>query len=182
MTPRAIKDQIESEILHVMLSVPRQDTRDGTARAVVQALRPYLLQPAAHRLLSGHVSALMKLRKAVLHYGRNEIHIRKQMADCLGAPFQLTKDEWSNFTKLRYHGLAAKTERRGYWLLTKRGGQFLRGEISIPETVITFANHVAGHDGPDIHIKVFARAIPEFDKLTYTEKTADVTPTLPLFA
>jgi hypothetical protein len=124
----------------------------------------------------------MKLRKAVLHYGRNEIHIRKHMADCLGAPFQLSKDEWSNFTKLRYHGLAAKCDRRGYWLLTKRGSDFLKGEVSIPQTVVTFANRVAGHDGTLIHISRFRPLIPEFDKLTYSEEKPAPKPTIPLFA
>jgi hypothetical protein len=81
------------------------------------------------------------------------------MADCLNAPFQLTKDEWSN-TKLRYHGLAAECDRRGYWLLTKRDSDFLTGEVSTPETVITFANHVAGHHGQVIHISWFKPLIP----------------------
>lgn len=183
MTSRDIKDHIDGQILGLMLSVPKADTRDGTARAVLQALRPYLKKPAGHSLLAGHVSALLKLRRAVLHFRKNEIHIRKQMHTVRGkCPFRLSYDEINNFTKLRYHGLAAKADRRGYWLLTTRGGQFLRGELSIPETVITFANAVAGHTGPLIHISKFAPLVPEFDKLTYTESKPAPRPTQSIFA
>jgi hypothetical protein len=123
----------------------------------------------------------MKLRRAVLHYGRNAIHIRNEMADCPGAPFQLSRDEWSNFSKCRYHGLVAKTDHLGYWLLTERGGQFLRGEISIPETVLTFRNRVVGHEGRPVGVIHFRPLIPEFDKLTYSEGKASPRQTQPLF-
>lgn len=134
-----------------------------------------------HALLSGHVSALLKLHRAVLHYGRNAIHIRNEMADCPGAPFQLTRDEWSNFSKLRYHGLAAKTDRLGYWLLTTRGTQFLKREITLPETVLTFRNRVVGHEGRTMGINHFRPLIPEFDRLTYSEEKVSPRTTQPLF-
>src|SRR5438105_287472 len=89
-----------------------------------------------YRLNSGHVSALMKFAKAVHILGRNSIHIRREMysvtPDC---PFKLGADEWTNFSYLRIFGLVVHADpekpRSGYWTLTKRGGEFLRGEAAI---------------------------------------------------
>lgn len=181
MTSRDIKNATEGQIIGLMLSIPKQETREATARAVVAAIRPYLKKPSKHPLLAGHVSALLKLRRATLHYGKRELHLRKDLPP--GSPFGLTFDEVANASKLRFHGLIAKVERRrGYWLVTHRGFQFLNGEISIPETVVTFANHVAGHDGKDIHISRYIPLIPAFNDLTYTERKPAPIPTISLFA
>ena len=66
----------------------------------------------------------------------------------------LDPNMYNNFQKLRYHALIAKYKENGehqkaYWLLTRRCGQFLRGELAIPRRVRTFRNHVIEHD-PDL--------------------------------
>ncbi len=106
-----------------------------------------LMREYWHRLTPGLVSALAKLHRAVRYYSRNRIHIHDEMK-MSGAPdFRLTDNEWTNFTKLRFHALAAKCDgdgnnHSGYWLLTRRGGQFLRGEIAVPAKVKTWRNRV----------------------------------------
>ena len=123
-----------------------------------------------HRLTPGLISALSKLILAIHHYGRNSVHIHDEMKAAKGAPFQLTDFEWNNFTKLRFHGLAFKVDGRpGYWGITRRGGQFLKGQISVPMKVKTFRNRVlegeVGHSKQLVHINEFRRQIPWFETL-----------------
>jgi hypothetical protein len=74
-------------------------------------------------------------------------------------------NEFSNFTKLRFHALVAKVDRKpGYWLITARGGQFLRGEIAVPQRVKTFRNKVLDHSREMIHILQLKGKVPEFQK------------------
>lgn len=53
-----------------------------------------------------------------------------------------------NFQKLRYFGLVAHPKDAngnsiiGRWLITRRGGNFLRCEQAIPSFVVTYRNHV----------------------------------------
>lgn len=73
----------------------------------------------------------------------------------------------ANFQKLRFHGLIAHADennpRNGEWLITKRGGQFLRGEVSVPRRVEIFRNHVIGHEEKEfVNIKQFRNLPPEF--------------------
>jgi 5-methylcytosine-specific restriction endonuclease McrA len=42
MNSRDVKDTIEGQILHLMLSIPKQDTREAELRAWLHVLRPYL--------------------------------------------------------------------------------------------------------------------------------------------
>lgn len=90
-----------------------------------------------HRLNKGLVNVLIKVRREVISTGKNEIDISK-----LG----LTNTEFGNYNKLRYHGMIAKCKdengnRLGsLWLLTKRGNQFCKGLIEVPQKVGTFRN------------------------------------------
>lgn len=105
-------------------------------------------KPTKHNLSEKHIRALWKLRQAVKHYGRNAVHIHQEMK-CVPGVFQLTDAEWTNMSKLRFHALAFQVEgQSGYWGITARGGQFLRGEIHLPKYAITQDNQVIGHDGP----------------------------------
>lgn len=75
----------------------------------------------------------------------------KEVRDRL-KPFQYTQ-----MTKLRYHGLIAKIKNgnevfTGEWLITGRAAQFLRGDITIPLKVQTHRNKVIGYD--DINVSV----------------------------
>lgn len=97
-----------------------------------------------HRLSKGLVNTLIKFKQKVLELGQNKVHIKN---DC-----NYSKVEFANFQKLRYFGLVAKwvnsenEHEGGYWLLTKRGNQFLKGEIAIPLRVLTFRNKIHQRD------------------------------------
>lgn len=110
-------------------------------------------EPTRHNLSVKHVRALYKLKLAVEHYGR-AVHIKNEMFSAHGSPFQLTLEEHNNFTKLRFHDLAYKQEgKSGYWGVTSRGYQFLRGDIGIPKYVLTLDNKIMGHEGEEIRIQ-----------------------------
>lgn len=94
-----------------------------------------------HRISKGLSNALIKFRIQVLERNTNMIHLKNEVP--------LTKSEFTNFQKLRYHGLVAKyidpvTKQHiaGYWLLTKRGNQFCKDQLSIPSIVYTFRNKI----------------------------------------
>lgn len=120
-----------------------------------------------HTLTPGVVSALVKLLKAVHYYGRNSIHIHDEMKMGGDPAWKLTDFEWNNMTKLRFHGLAhqdEKAERAGYWLITARGGAFLRGQLVVPKRVLTFRNGVVDHSKELAHIDDFRNKTPFFEK------------------
>ena len=56
--------------------------------------------------------------------------------------FSSNINSYNNWQKLRYHGLIAKTDKRGEWLITKNGWAFLRGDISLPSYVVIGDNHI----------------------------------------
>lgn len=116
-----------------------------------------------HTLTPGLVNALVKFGKAVGKKGRNSIHLR---ADMDGLPFELTRDEWSNFTKLRFHGMVAKDRNagQGFWLLTARGASFLRGDTRVPSKVQSFNNQTVAHGGELIGLRdVYKLDLPHFE-------------------
>lgn len=57
-------------------------------------------------------------------------------------------NRYTNFQKLRYHGLVhygrdkAGNRRKGHWLITRNGWAFLRGELEIPKYVLVKDNHI----------------------------------------
>jgi hypothetical protein len=108
-------------------------------------------------LTPGLVTALCKAIEFVHANDRNFFHLQKDLT-------ALTKSEYNNFQKLRFHGLIAHVEDHiGYWLITKRGGQFLRGELNIPDFVLTFRNRVVSHSDKLVSIRGFRNAPPTFD-------------------
>lgn len=95
-----------------------------------------------HALSKGLANTLVKFRKRVIELKRNKVHIKDEIA--------FTKSEFTNFQKLRYHGLVAKyidpeTKQHvaGYWLLTRRGNQFCKGLLAVPARVQTFRNKIS---------------------------------------
>jgi hypothetical protein len=130
-----------------------------------------------HRLTALHVECLFKLRAAVRHYGRNSIHLRDDMR-ATGCPFRLSDDQWTNFGKLRYFGLAHHADREnprsGSWLLTDRGAAFLQGKITIPRKVFTFRGHPVDSPEPvkPVHILEYRKELPSFE--TYYDFTPAV--------
>lgn len=114
-----------------------------------------------HTLTPGLVSTLIRMIQAVKTKGVNEIHLQKEV--------EMTKNQYNNFQKLRFFGLVAKvrnddsTHKTGYWLITNRGGEFLRGKISIPRRVKTFRNQVEDHDPETVFIYRYLNQFPWFE-------------------
>ncbi len=90
-----------------------------------------------HVLTPGLVKTLVKFYKACCA-GNNEVN---------PATIGLSTTEYNNFQKLRYFGLVAKVKvagihKKGYWLTTHRGAEFLKNRISLPKYVYTRNNHL----------------------------------------
>lgn len=136
----------------VMLSEPKMviepikhDNEDGICSACGANIKQYW-----YKLTPGLIDILIILLDFVHENQRNSFN-QKDVRDKL-EPYQYTQ-----FTKLRFHGLIAKIKDEdgiwhGDWLITSRSAEFLRGDISIPQKVQTFRNRVIGHD--DINITV----------------------------
>lgn len=121
-----------------------------------------------HRLSPGVANALIKFKRAVIAKNENSVHLLKDMD---GTPNELTRHEWNNFTKLRFHGLAVpdKNAKAGYWLLTHRGNEFLLGRLSVPLKVKTLNNHVVDHDELTVSISDVMGSTPHFDDISSIE-------------
>lgn len=93
-----------------------------------------------HRLTPGLAAILIKFAQKVKSTGKNDVHVRQDIG--------LTASEYNNFQKLRYFGLVAKVRDAednhvgGHWLLTRRGGAFLRGAEAVHKSVTTFRNKI----------------------------------------
>ena len=115
----------------------------------------------------GIMNALRKLIKAVREKGVNEIHLVKDT--------NLTHNEINNITRLRFHGLVAKCyetgdsgdkkRKSGYWLVTKRAADFIKGEIEIPATVTVFNDRIVSKSETTIGIAEVMKSIPYFDMI-----------------
>jgi uncharacterized protein YaaR (DUF327 family) len=124
-----------------------------------------------HRLTPGLVSALVTAIEFVHRAKRNSFHLQRDLAG-------LSKSAYNNFQKLRFHALVAKIEDKpGYWLITARGGQFLRGKIKVPATVKTFRNRVIEHGKALVSIRKFRNVIPYFE--TKNEFVESAAPKMP---
>lgn len=113
-----------------------------------------------HRLTPGLVSTLIKIYNRVQQKNENKVS-KKELS--------LTHSEYGNFQKLRFHGLIARYRPEGHWdratwLITRRGGQFLRGEIEVPVRVRTFRNKVTGHDEQTANIGKIWGSEPYWDQ------------------
>lgn len=122
-----------------------------------------------HRVTPGIVGALIKVKQAVIAKGEYSIHNRKDMD---GTPYELTKNEAANFTMLRYHGLVAHDKERGagYWILTHRGSEFLKGNIAIPRRVQVMNNRVIDREDEQVTIKDVYGQVPYFDDIDTIER------------
>lgn len=112
-----------------------------------------------HSLTPGLVGVLVKAIQFVHQKNKNEFHYRD---------LNLNYSEASNLQKLRLHGLITHSDKdkkkNGKWLITTRGGQFLRGETTVPRQVKTFRNTVTGHSIETIHIDDLKHKLPHFDQ------------------
>lgn len=112
-----------------------------------------------HRITPGLVDTLVKSYTVVSSKGENVFN-RDELA--------LSNSAYTNLYKLRYHGLLAKHKvngewHKGEWLITRRGGQFLRGELAIPFRVQTFRNKVIAHDSDLVKIGQVIGQTPYFE-------------------
>lgn len=128
-----------------------------------------------HRMTSGLVDILTNMARTVHEKNRNDIHIYTEIAEVCG---DQNYSHLSNITKLRFHALVFKVKGedgkqiKGRWGITKRGGEFLRGETEIPEFALTKGNKVVGREGKDVRIQALRPEGPvEFEQkedVTYT--------------
>lgn len=100
-----------------------------------------------YKLTPGLVDILIAVLKRVKETDQNHVPL-KDLYDVL-TPYQTTQ-----MTKLRFHGLIAKHRdedgKQDGWLITTRGGQFLRDEVRVPLRVQTYRNKVVGHDSATV--------------------------------
>lgn len=107
------------------------------------------------RLTPGLAYVLIKFRQTVISRNINKVNPAKNM--------NLTKTEYNNFQKLRYHALIAKHDNKGYWLLTRRGNQFVKGKVAIPESVYTFRNKIVKKSEGFVTIEQVIGSTPYWD-------------------
>lgn len=116
-----------------------------------------LMKKHWHSLTLGLVGALVKIKTAVISKNENFIHPVRDV--------ELTNNERNNLSKLRYHALIAKSDTRGFWLLTHRGSQFLLGKIPVPKRVLTWRNKVVDYDPERVYVKdIFKADLPEWEE------------------
>jgi hypothetical protein len=119
-------------------------------------------------LSKGLAETLAQFREAVISKGENKIHLQSDL--------RLSKNQYNNFQKLRYHGLVAKTDISGVWLLTRRGNRFLRGEIEIPKGVLVSRNKIQAMRRDKIKLLDLCSSEPYwFKKEDFTYELLDTT-------
>lgn len=93
-------------------------------------------------LTKGLVGILLK----VANYHKTEFHLQKDVS--------LTKNEYTNFQKLKFWGLVKKSDKiSGAWSITGIGYKFLMNEIDLPYSVYTFNNRVVEQDSEKVFYK-----------------------------
>lgn len=153
--------------IYVQAICKRYDLPEGEVRAFLGSNFPELkdkshcanctanMKAFWHKIGPGNVGSLIKAIEFVYSSNKNSFHPLRDLC--------LEPIEYTNFQKLRFHGLIAQVKgEEGHWLITTRGGQFLRGEISIPSEVKTFRNKVEEHSPNMVHIKDFRHQYPHF--------------------
>jgi hypothetical protein len=116
-----------------------------------------------HSLSKGLVDTLIDFIKAVKKKGKNSIHLQEDIS--------LTKNQYNNFQKLHYFGLVAKDDKNpGHWLITRWGGEFLRGERKIEKFALTFRDELKGREGELVGISDY---FPDEFNTEYWQKLFD---------
>lgn len=142
---------------HVVYHTPRAGVK--TANRVMRSYLNDALQPVPeegarkywYKLTPGLLDVLFIMVQYVHEQNRNEFTI-KEIRHLLKT-FQYTQT-----TKLRFHGLIAKVKddngvHHGKWLITRRAGDFMRNEIVLPQKVQTQKNKVIDHDDVNVSIR-----------------------------
>jgi hypothetical protein len=122
-----------------------------------------------HKLTPMLVGSLVKMKQEIIKKGENKVHLQNDLL--------LSKTEYNNFQKLRFHGLIAHCKDKdggrdsGSWLLTSRGNDFVKGELAVPSRVRTFRNTVIDHDSKNVYIRDVIGSTPyleERENIKYT--------------
>lgn len=93
------------------------------------------MTPRKETLSRGLINTFVVFVDAIKRKGVNSVHLQKEL--------NLSKNQYNNFQKLRYHGLVYHSKTKtGCWLLTRLGNRFVRGEISMPKVVYVQDNHI----------------------------------------
>lgn len=112
-----------------------------------------------HRITPGLVKTLVKCYVYVSSHGDNLF----KMAD-----LKLDHSEYGNFNKLRFHALIAKHKEDGEiqnreWVITRRGADFLKGQIQIPVRVKTYRNRAVDHSDEYVTITQVMKSDPYWE-------------------
>lgn len=97
-----------------------------------------------HSLSKGLVEGLRKL-----HLRGGPVNIKH---------LQLTRNQWDNFYKLRYWGLAEKhfdaegNREAGVWKVTQKGHGFMEGSVSVAKTVWSYRGEFRRFDGREVFV------------------------------
>lgn len=139
--------------------VNRRQMGLASANKVMRAYLTDALQPAPesgarkywYKITPGLLDVLFIMVQYVHEQDRNEFTM-KEIRDRLKT-FQYTQT-----TKLRFHGLIAKIKdengvHHGKWLITRRAGDFMRNEIVLPQKVQTQSNKVIDYDDVNVSIR-----------------------------
>lgn len=100
------------------------------------------------RISKGLSVALFKFYSEIKKKG-NKIHLQNDL--------ELTKNEYNNFHKLKFHGLVKNYidqetgyPVQGYWSITEKGKMFLINRLHIPLYVTTFRNKVVSESEENV--------------------------------
>lgn len=118
-------------------------------------------------LSKGLVWTLVKFKQAVIYAGKNDIR-PDAMIPLFAGDLETYHKAMANFQKLRFHALVAKVREggdpvAGRWLLTRRGSQFLLGNVSIPKRVFVYDNEVKEHDAEEVFVSDVIKTSPVWD-------------------
>lgn len=122
------------------------------------------LSKRGHSLTKGMVHGLMKFANACIKLGVKE-GIPRHVISKAGEKLEL--DEYANWTKLRFFGLVAKykedgVHKKGWWLVTRNGWAFLRGDHFVPTQIKTFRNKIVSKSEQTISMSEIYGSQPWF--------------------
>lgn len=108
----------------------------------------------------GSAESLLDILKAISAKGINEIHPARELNWKDGEKWKLT-----NLSRPRFHGLIAfLPDKKGYYCLTKKAGQFLRGGYIPRYAIISkVTKHQEGYWKPQEHQVTFNELLKDSD-------------------
>lgn len=75
----------------------------------------------------------------------------------------LTSNQRNNFQKLRYWGLAERTDQAGVWKVPELGYRFMTGQNSVPQMMKTYRGKVVGSEGVWVWVHDFPELVSHQD-------------------